>query len=71
MGSAGDVIIDQRLRDIQLEYLKFLEDEVSRNVFNQDGHNVPFHPLSCNKYKLTKMNLFCYFRKMLDYIPIK
>ena len=29
MGAVTDVVVDQRLRDIQREYLEFLEDEVS------------------------------------------
>lgn len=29
MGATTDVVIDQRIRDIQREYLEFLEDDVS------------------------------------------
>lgn len=30
MAAATDVVIDQRIRDIQREYLEFLEDDVSQ-----------------------------------------
>ena len=29
MGAVTDVVVDQHLRDVQKEYLEFLEDEVS------------------------------------------
>lgn len=32
MGAVTDVVVDQRLRDIQREYLEFLEDEVMNNL---------------------------------------
>ncbi|KAF2368460.1 MCM N-terminal domain [Trinorchestia longiramus] len=35
MGSVTDVVVDQRLRDIQREYLEFLEDEEDSGVYTQ------------------------------------
>ena len=43
MGTTTDIVIDQRLRDIQQEYLEFLDDEVSIFDF----------------YKLLKINVNC------------
>lgn len=35
MGAVTDVVVDQRLRDIQREYLEFLEDEEDAGVYTQ------------------------------------
>lgn len=35
MGSTADVVIDQRIRDIQREYLEFLEDDEDSGVYTQ------------------------------------
>ncbi|KAA0201694.1 hypothetical protein HAZT_HAZT009210 [Hyalella azteca] len=35
MGAVADIVVDQRLRDIQREYLEFLEDEEDNGVYTQ------------------------------------
>ncbi|KAK4297309.1 hypothetical protein Pmani_030259, partial [Petrolisthes manimaculis] len=35
MGTITDVVIDQRIRDIQREYLEFLEDDEDTGIYTQ------------------------------------